>query len=529
MNWILMDKNSHTFRAFKNISYNILGFLWPIFFTLLITPIIIFKLGVKEYGVYLFVTTALYFLGLIDLGIGTALSKYMSYYYGKNDPRDLKALAHSANSLFLIIGLAGFSFVTLSVLGGSHLLGSRFADYEQYSILFFIGGCMYFLRALTVTSNAMLVAVQRFDILTKIGMAQITFNSLTILGIVEFGGSLTAIFIGQLILTALLTITFLYCGRKVMPTIKYGLAWDKAKIKDCYKFGLVNSVINLASSALSSLDKLVIPFYAGASNLTYYSIGGSVGGKIPGMSASLSATLLPTVSQLSGSEDMSRIRILYIRSFRLITIIAAALTITAISFSYKILLFWMDANFAAQASTVLIILAVTNFFLALFGPLSNFLFGLGKLKFLCISSIGMAALNAIALLILLPKYGILGASYAYLISVLPVVYLFYYVETKFLQLSDRKKHYIKTILGTVLTSALVWVINIFLGQFIVSLLTLLAVGGLSVLIYIIIYKLCGFFENEDWRDFEKFYQITLRRMRLTRYEEATITGETEPL
>ena len=124
----------------------------------------------------------------------------------------------------------------------------------------------------------------------------------------------------------------------------------------------------------------------------------------------------------------------------------------------------------------------------------------------------MAVLNAILLVILLPRYGIVGAAYAYLISVLPVFYFFYYVETKHLILTNRKNHYIKTILGTLLSSAIVFTINIFLGKLIFNLFSLLIVGGISAVLYVAIYKVLGFFEDEDWNDIKRFSLIILRRI-----------------
>ena len=333
--------------------------------------------------------------------------------------------------------------------------------YRQYSNLFFVGGIIFLVTTVYSTFYSILTAVQRFDILTKIAMVQVTFSSLSMFFIVEMGGTLQTVFLVQLIIVGLQGIVLFYQARKVMPFANFRFGWNKNEIKNCYKFGLVTFVNNIASTALATLDRMIIPFFAGPSNLTYYSIPGNVGAKIPSMSSTLSVSIFPTVSQLSGSDDQERIKKLYIRSFRLITIIAAALTITSISFAYKILYYWLNADFANHSTTILIILALTNFILALFGPLSNFLLGLGKLKFLTISSLGMAVLNAILLVILLPRYGIVGAAYAYLISVLPVFYFFYYVETKHLILTNRTNHYIKTILGTLLSSAIVFTINIF--------------------------------------------------------------------
>ena len=509
-----MERTSLTFQTFKNISYNMVGYIWPMFFSLFVTPIIIFRLGIKNYGIYLFVNAIVSLFGLLDLGIGTAVIKHMSHYYGKRDDHAITRLTTSANSLFLLIGILGFIAGLAIAYLGPEFLPSQFAAYRQYSILFVLGGLIFLVSSATNTYNTIFTAIQRFDISNKIGVLSVTFSSLSILAVVVAGGSLRSIFIVQLLLTTVFAIVTVWQAKKILPQATLRLGWNGAEIKHCYQFGIITFINNIASVALASLDRLIIPFYVGPSNLTYYSVAGNVTGKIPGIANTLSSTMFPTTSELDGANSISRIEILYVRSFRLITIMAAALCITSIAFAYKILLLWLNADFASHAAGIIVILAFTNFILALFGPLSSFLLGLGKLKFLTTMSIVMGLLNAVLLVVLLPRYGIVGAAWAYLISVLPVIYAFYYTEKKYLTLSNRRHYYTKKFLGTLATSAIVWVIATYLlSPFVVNLATLLLMGAATAIIYLILYKTFGFFEQEDWSDIERFYFQILKKLR----------------
>jgi O-antigen/teichoic acid export membrane protein len=482
-------------------------------FALLITPIVIFHLGIKNYGIYLFVNVIISFLGLLDLGIGIAVSKHMAFYYGKRDSAGITALTHTANSLFLLIGIFGLIVSLAIAIFGPSFLPAQFASYAQYSMLFIVAGGIFFFNSIDSSYNSILSAVQRFDISNMISIFSLTISSLSILVIVLMGGSLRAIFIVQLLISLLITVATTYYGKKVLPeaTLKFG--WNKSELKRCYRFGLVAFANNIAATALSSLDRLIIPLFAGPSNLTYYSIPGNVTMRIPGFTNTLGTTIFPTASQLDGGNDRARIEALYVRSSRLITTVAAALTITAISFAYKTLLFWLNADFAEHSANILIILAVTNFILALLGSISGFLLGIGKLKFLATMSVIMGILNAILLVILLPKYGIIGAAWAYLFSIMPVIYMFYYTETHYLALSGRKKYYVKKIFGTLAVSAAIWMLDTFILSFlVVNLATLLLIGATSIAIYFLLYKLFGFFEKEDWHDMELFFVAVKRRV-----------------
>ena len=500
-----MERSSLTFQTFRNIGYNIVGYIWPMVFALFVTPIIIFRLGVKDYGIYLFVTTFISLLGLLDLGLGAAVVKYMANYLGKNDSIGAQRLIHASNYLSIIISTTGLIAALFIAFFGPKLLPSQFASYEAYSNLFVLAGLIFFFNSIDFTYTVLLSALQRFDIANKIGVISLTLTSLITLVVVLFGGSVASILIIQLISTILVGIITFFEVKKILPYATLKFVWDSYEIKRCYSFGLVTTINSVANTALTTLDRLIIPFFVGPSNLTYYSVPGNVTSKIPGVANTLSGIIFPMTSSLDGSTDSIRINLLYVRSFRLITPVAASLTVTAIAFAHQSLQYWLNAEFANHSTNILIILAFTNFILALLGPLSNFLLGLGKLKFLTTMSIIMGVINAVLLIILLPKYGIVGAAWAYLISLVPIFYMFYYTEVEYLHLTKRHIYYTKKILGTFVTGGVVWVLDtVLLSHVVFDLTSLILVGLISTILYIIFYKLFGFFEEEDWKDIENF-------------------------
>ncbi len=485
------------------------------FFALFITPVSSSDWGSKITESTFSSTPSCPFSACLTSASARRVTKHMSFYWGKKDFSALRTLIRTSNSLSLITAVLGMLLLIAIGYVGPHLLPAQFASYQAYSTSFLIAGLIFFSVTLITTYGTIMTALQRFDVSTKIGMASITTSSFAVLGVVLAGGSLTAIFLTQLIVIVVFNVVTVLRAQKILPEAAFRFGWDAQEIRHCYRFGLIAFVNGIAATALASLDRLIIPFYAGPSNLTYYSLPGSVTSRIPGVSNTLAITLFPTTSQLDGANNRLRIETLYIRSFRLITIAAAALCITSIAFAYKILLYWLNADFAAHSSEILVILALTNFLLALFGPLSSFLLGLNKIKFVTAMSLVMGTLNAVLLFILLPLYGITGAAWAYLLSVLPVIYIFYYAEKKYLTLVNRGHYYMRKITGTVVISIAVWFIDTYLlSPFIVNIATLLLVGGCSVVIYLILYKICGLFDPVDWADFEKFFGQIARKLKL---------------
>lgn len=502
-------------RTFKNAVYNFISYAWPFAFAIFITPVVIFHLGVKDYGIYIFVNTIISLFGLLDLGISSAVIKFMSQYYGNNDTAKLRSIIRSAHTLFLLLGIIGLLLSIAIFFFGANILAGKFFAYEQYSSLFLIGGITFFVTSAVSVYSIIPSVLQRFDVSARIGVSWLTCSGLTMLFIVLSGGRLFALFLAQLILTTVFSSVTVFYSRKILPLATYAWGWDRDEIKQYYKFGSVAFINNISGSALSYLDRLLIPFFVGPSNLTYYSVPGNVTTRIPGISNTLSVVIFPLTAMFQGANDTARIETLYVRSFRLITIISAALTVTTIAFAYQILLYWLNVDFANLSSHILIILSLTNFILALSGPLSNFLLGLGRLKLLSSVSFTMAAINIILLIVLLPRYGITGAAWAYLFSVIPVGYMFYHTEKKYLALTGRKKYYLMKSFSIIFISFLVWAIDTYvLSRFINDLPTLLIGGGVSFVAFIILYRAFNFFAPEDWDDIERFYRRFFERIKL---------------
>ncbi len=500
-----METDSLSYKTLKNAGYNFLGYVGPIVFSIFITPVVVHKLGVADYGVYVLVNTIIAFLSLLDLGLTVALVKHVSAYFAQNDQESLKNLLSSANTLYLLIGLMG---LTVFYVSGKFLLplfNISSQSQGHISVVFILAGLIFFLNSINSVYLVVPHALQRYDLVTKINLLQLTGFNLATLVLVLMGYKLKAIMLANLLSIAILTLIYRAYFKKLLPQIILGFAWVKEEIKKAYGFGLFAALSNLASNALVQLDRLIIPIFIGTSQLTFYSLPGNVAQKTAGITSSLSATLFPLTSAMQGVGNVEKVKLIYRKAFRNITLLGAAVTSAIMVFAYPILFFWLGKEFADRGTVILLILAVTYFILALFGPLTHFLLGLGQVKFLSVTSVTLAGVNLVLLLILVPKYGIVGAAWAYLGGTLLVPLAFYWMEKKILYLTGSASFYTK-LYGKIALNTLIFYILVhylILPQ-VKNLISLIIIGPLSVILYLGLYKLFGLFEAEDWEMLTSF-------------------------
>ena len=498
-------------NALKNSMYNFIGFLLPIFILIIFTPIIISYLGVKTYGIYIFLNTILTFLGLLDLGIGVATSKHVVEYYSTNQSDKLKKLLYSMNSIYLIQAFIYlFICIIIGIILQTFFLKSTIE--VNYLVLLIIIGFTGFISSLFANFINTFGFIQRYDLYLKISMTFLLLSNISMLTLSIRGYKLVPILMAQLLITLVGGFTYFIISKKFFPVMKLTYTWDKLEIIKNYKFALPVAFNNLANSSLIHFDKMLIPIFLGGAPLTYYSVPGSVATKISSISGTFSSLLFPIAVNLHALNDTEKIRRVYIRSVRLIAILSSAIALSTIFTADKILLYWLGKDFMDQSVNVLILLVLTNFVLAIFNPLSNLLIAMGKIRFITIGSFVMAIINIIALFILLPRYGINGAAISYLVSVFFIFIMFHRAEKKFFGI--KKNIHFKLILKIILTAIPFYILIKFIFYpLITSFLILAIIGPFSVLLYLGLYKLFGFVEKEDWNDFKLFMSKVLIKLK----------------
>jgi O-antigen/teichoic acid export membrane protein len=507
-----MDKNSLTHKTLKNLSYSTFSYLWPVLFALFITPVLVFNLGARDYGVFIFINSILSLIGLLDFGISTAAQKYITEYSAAGLREKLRNLIGTMNTLFTAMGIVGLTIMATVGYVGCGFFNCTAETTFSYPTLFLLAGLIFLVDSVNSIYNIIPYAMQRFDLTAKLGVAKVSLQQLTALVLVLQGFSLYAIFISALLYSIAFSFVSRSIALKIMNEARFYFRFHKESAKEVYAFGLSLFITNLSTNSLINLDKFVIPIMLGPSRLTYYSLPGAISSKVPGLIGAFSSVIFPVTTQVASTGDQELLKRLYLRSFRLVAVLSASMAIPIFILSKEILRFWLDETFVQQSSLILMIFAVICFVLSLQSHMSNFLYGLGKLRAITVLSMIMAVLNVLLLALLIPRFDIIGAAWAYLISILPVFYLIYYLEKKYLGLTRIfLRHFVLYAKILIVGLALFAIIKLLLAGLITNLFSLLVMCGLSVVIYLALYWAFGFFKKEDVSDVLAFVKGSLAR------------------
>jgi len=501
-----MGGNTH--KMLRNSLFNFTGYLYPIIFSILITPVIVLTLGPDKFGVFLFINAVSGIMGLLVTGFDGGVIRQITLYNSQNKVDNLKKLAQTMNLVFLFVGFISAALIIGGFFFGKSLgQGSGLYSYTEFFIFFSLVAIHTLITSSGRFYGNIPAGLERFDISAKLNMTNLTLGSIGNLLLVLFGFGLTSLFVWQLIVgVTMLIITFII-SRRLLPQISYGLNFHLSELKTILAFSGWGTASEFARTAITSLDKILIPLVAGPAMLTYYSVPANLAGRITSTSGNLSTIIFPTATRLNTEGSPERLQILYIRSSRLIYTISIATGVAIILHSENILRFWLDESFAINSTSVLIIMTFGHILFSMYSTLANFLAGINKMKEVMIYTTIMAITNATMLVLLLPIYGIEGAAWAYLISILPVIALLKVTEKDYLHLNNRMNYYGIFFLKHLSTSTVLYILHlIILDRIVINFFTLAIVGPLTIALYILTFFVFGFFEKEDKYDLITFYK-----------------------
>ena len=493
-----MDQNSVSHRTLKNATYTLLNYVIPIAFSVFLTPIIVRKLGLNDYGVFILLNTIAGFLGLLDLGTSVALTRYIALLSARKEFERLKIIVQTAQTLYVGLGIVGLAaFMVLGRIGLSWFK-IPLENQPHIWVVFFLMGIFFFINSINSVLTVAPGALQRFDILSKLSLLQLVLMNFGTLALLLLGYKLKAILGVQVLVVFVISLLFWWRYVKLLPEVPLGLKFSWKECKEIYRFGLLASIMNISSGSFTQLDRLYVPMRLGPNELTYYSLPGNVAQKTSGVIGSIVGVLFPLASSMESEGQVERLAAIYRRSVRNVFVIGAAFTVAMSVFSYKILFFWVGKPFADRGWQILIILALTYFLIALYGLLSQVILGLGHVGELAGWASVVALVNLLLLFVLVPIYGIIGAAWAYLGGAFVMPFIMVYLERKFLKVQGNLQFYIRLLLKNALVSGIFCLLFYFgVLPWVRSIWVLLVVGPGSLIVYIFIYDIFGFFERED--------------------------------
>jgi O-antigen/teichoic acid export membrane protein len=475
-----MDQKQITGRLIsRNWIINLIGGL-PALLGVVTIPLLLHYLGIERVGILAITFTLLNYAGQLDLGLGRATTKYVAECLGRGDTEKLPGLFWTSLLTQMIFGLA----VALPLLAITPFLVHKVlkispAQISETRTVFLILASSWPVIIVSNSLRGMLEAGQHFATTNFIKIpANASMFLLPVLGI-PLGIGLPGIVFSLVAARIASAVAFLFFCFKFYPALRHNIAFEGKLVRPLFIYGGWISVSSVIGPFLMYVDRFFIGAMLSMSAVGYYTAPYEITARISLIPASLLATVFPAFSTLHASESHARMEQLYSRSIKSILLVSGPLLLILAAFAPQILKIWLGGDYAAKSATTLQVLALGVLINCIGFVPFGLLQGLGRPDLTAKFHLLETPFYVLALLVLLPHYGLVGAAWASVlrISLDTTLLLFAVLKLKFVSPRVMIERPLKrTLMALVLPAVLLplsWINTSFTAQLALSSLVLL--------------------------------------------------------
>lgn len=384
-----------------------------IFFPLLMlvaTPVFLHSLGARQYGQWMLLITLGSLGGWAGMGMGAATIREVASAHGRGDQHRASDYIRVA-SLIVILGtvFVGLLLICAFALGASRIFSQMGDRSELYPIII---GAPFLIASDQIDSvfSGALRGAERFGMVARLEMLSKT--------IIVGGCLITAVTSHRLDLLIVVSVAlnfvrvaikssavaFLFGINSIFPT------WHAKVAASLISFGKWSFIQLIGSAIFSSADRLMVGSILGADALANYSICLQLAQQVQSIPAAFGGFLFPYFTKRSQALDGRHQSRMLLVSTGALSLLAIVIALPLVINAHTILGLWVGSAVAADSSNLLRLLALGFFTLALSTAAHYFLYGIGQAKWVAISNLAAGILSLLLNLMLVPRFGALGAA-----------------------------------------------------------------------------------------------------------------------
>lgn len=377
---------------------------------LLAAPFLVRKLGMDQYGLWMLVTAILGSMGLLSGGFGDATVRYVSSYRGRNDLLGVERTIRATLAVNGILGtLCGLLVWLAAPLGRSFFTISQPLQTASIQAVR-LSAIILLVRSMESVFVSTLRAFERYGppVAFNIALRIAVVCSAVMLAALNYG--VVAIMAATLLWSVVVLLLQAVAARRVAGPFKVFPSFARGPFAEVVRFGCFSWLQSLAGVSFSYADRFLVAAMLGTEQLGIYVLCVQAAQTIHGLSAAAFNFVFPHISsRYTGGNQQESGRVLRVSMLGSLGL-SLGMALVLIVFGKVVLSVWMGAAFAAHAYSVLAILALAYFTLALNVVPHYTLLALGQVRFVSAVNIAGGVASLLAASALIPFFGVVGAA-----------------------------------------------------------------------------------------------------------------------
>lgn len=346
----------------RNISFVALSRLVSLAVSFCLFPFILKHVGKETYGVYLIATTITGYFGLLDLGVMSSLTKYVSEYNGRKDSRGVINILNASFSFYMVIGviIALLSFI-------SALYFDKFFKIEPANILIFrqlfIAAGIFALASWPLsTFRGAIQGMNLWNIDSSVNILTQIFNALVTLAVFSLDYGIVQLFVATKVLTILGNIIFYYAiKRRLNFKIEFPyMGSDTYKI--IFNFSIFIFLASMVSMLIYQMHNIIIGYFISLSAVSIFAVAYNIQNYVSIVNSTLGSPPWVTASEMEGSRNYEGQRSLILKGTKFMSAVFMPIVLITLFFTEPFINYWMGQGFQESILPARIILLLWLFY-----------------------------------------------------------------------------------------------------------------------------------------------------------------------
>jgi O-antigen/teichoic acid export membrane protein len=405
----------------SHVGWNLAGLSLPLLVAALTVPHLVEVLGKEKFGLLALAWGLIGYAGVLDLGIGRAVTQLVSRLRASPAQDTIPDVLATASRITLIAGLAGGTAIALGSLSSlTQWIKVESTPSSEITSAILLLAIALPAQAMSSTYRGINEAFLNFKGVSLLRIA---------LGIVNFGGPyVVSIYTGHLAwLVSTLVISRIFslivfrrlannCVKKDgVETRAPSYSSDIAR--SLFSFGGWIAVSSVVSPLLMQADRFLIASTISAAAVAVYVVPYEVVVQSLILVGAMSSVIFPSLTRLMHEQPYDWKNYFY-RNLKVVAGLMLVVCAVLAAILPTLLSAWMGEKLTPQSSTVGQILCIGVFFNSIGAMFYALLHAKGRADITAKLHLIEVPLFIIALLILMPQYGILGAAIAWVMRML---------------------------------------------------------------------------------------------------------------
>ncbi len=450
------------------------------------------NLGVEDFGLFYAVFS---FLGLLTilqtLGFDRSLVKFVSEFSSskKHD------LVKSSIMYAMIVELATNTIVLILVYLSSDYLSAHFFHNAKAAVVLNLMVIAFFIDNFVLILKYIFQGFQKMVLFSAIDFARM----ILILAVVFIGFKMNAGILSPVIgyIIAPIVLLFIFGGfllRSVFPKfLSAKFVRDRKLFRGMSKYSFYVIATSIGVTIFGSIDTMLLTYFSGLKAVAFYNIAFPTAKIFRYFPEALGSILLPLTSELWVKKQNSLLKSGMEELYKYSIIITVPLVFILLSFAELIITILFGKEYLLAGSAMKI-LSIGMIFMSVHLINTSFFLGIGKPKTLSRIFYTAVIFNFAAGMLLIPKFGIIGAATATSLSYLLIMAYGLAEIRKIIPIGLPIVMWLKTLIAGLGFIAVIYLIknflalNFWLGAAVAMIASSLAYAGLLFMLKVICMK-----------------------------------------